>query len=162
MSVRNVAGGAGLATGSLRRLFPTQAALLAACLILVRDRVTARVLALPQSPDPVQRCVAAIAETLPLDEERRLEMEVHLSLGTAALSDPELRTAYQVLSNDLRHLCTVVVDRLLPEHPPARRRQESTHLYAVVDGLALHTLHGDDPTQALEVLQAHVSRLAHS
>lgn len=161
VSVRNVAAEAGLATASLRRIFPTQATLLAACLILVRDRVTTRVLALPATADPVQWGVVAIAETLPLDDERRLEMEVYLTLGTAALTDPELDTAYRIVSDDLVHLCTAVMDRLLPDRPPARRRQETTHLYALVDGLALHTLHGDDPADALEVLQTHLSRLTH-
>lgn len=162
VSVRNVAAEAGLATASLRRSFPTQGALLAACLTLVRDRVVARVLALPAAADPVQRAVAALAETLPLDRVRRLEMEVYLTLGTAALTDSALRTVYETVSGDLVRLCAVVIDRLLPEHPPEHRQQESAHLYALVDGLALHTLHGDDPEQAVRILRAQLSRLAHA
>lgn len=160
VSVRNVAAEADLATASLRRIFPTQAALLAACLMLVRDRVTARVLALPKVPDPVERAASALTETLPLDDERRLEMEVYLTLGTAALTDPALRTAYQQVSGNLAHLCAVVVDQLLTDDSPAHRKRESAHLYAVVDGLALHTLHGDPSAQAVEILRAHLSRLA--
>ena len=162
VTVRNVAVEAGLATGSLRRAFPTQADLLAACLTLVGDRVEARIRALPESTDPVERAVAVLAETLPLDDERRREMHVYLTLGTAALSEPTLRSAYRASSNDLAGVCALIIDSLLPDHPAQRRQQEAAHLYAVVDGLALHTLHGDDPTQALALLRAHLSRLTDS
>ncbi|MEI2730473.1 MAG: TetR family transcriptional regulator C-terminal domain-containing protein [Dermatophilaceae bacterium] len=160
VSVRNVAGEAGLATASLRRVFPTQSALLAACLLLVRDRVATRVVALPRSDDPVETAVAALCETLPLDDTRRLEMQVFLILGTAALADPQLRAAYQAVSSDLVHLCAAVVEHVQPDRPADRRQQETTHLYALVDGLALHTLHGDDPALAHEALRTHLSRLA--
>lgn len=161
VSVRNVAQEARLATASLRRAFPTQAALLAACLTLMGDRVAARIAALPDEADPVEQAVAALAQTLPLDEERRLEMEVYLTLGTAALTDPGLRAAYRTISDDLGRLCAFVVDGLLSDGGPAHRRREAAHLRALVDGLALHVLHGDDADQALVVLRAHLSRLAH-
>lgn len=161
VSVRSVAAEAGLATASLRRAFPTQASLLAACLGLVRDRVTARVRALPRDRGPLEWSVGALAETLPLDQRRRLEMEVYLTLGTAALTDQRLAAAYRQVSGDLLHLCDRVIDTLLANHPPERRHREAAHLYALVDGLALHTLHGDDPTQALDILQAHLSGLNH-
>lgn len=159
VSVRNVAAEAGLATASLRRSFPSQSELLAACLTLIGDRAEARISALPATGDPVEDAVAVLSETLPLDERRRLEMHVYLTLGTAALSDPTLGSAYRTTSNELARLCARMVDLLMPDGSEPDRGRESAHLYAVVDGLALHTLHGDEPAAAVEILREHMIRL---
>lgn len=126
---------------------------------MIGDRVEARIRALPATGDPVDYAVAALSETLPLDERRRLEMHVYLTLGTAALSNTTLASAYRASSNELVGLCTWLVDLLLPDGPEPDRRREAAHLYAVVDGLALHTLHGDDPAAAVEILREHMIRL---
>lgn len=162
VSVRNVAAEATVATASLRRLFPTQASLLASCLTLVRERVSARIQALPQPSDAIEGAIAVIAETLPLDEERSLEMEVYLTLGMAALTDQELRAAYKLLSNDLVALCAAIIDQLVPHRSPSLRQREAAHLFALIDGLALHTLHGDDPAQARDVLRSYLTHIARS
>ena len=159
VSVRNVAQEAGLATGSLRRAFPTQASLLAACLHLMGQRVAIRIGELPSQPDPVDSAVAALSETLPLDTERRTEMEVYLTLGTVALSDPELRQSYLEQSRSLKSLCHDIVNALLPPGSDDVER-EGIHLAALVDGLALHVLHGEGAAQALDVLQSYLHRLA--
>ncbi|MEI2649439.1 MAG: TetR family transcriptional regulator [Dermatophilaceae bacterium] len=88
VSVRNVAAEAGVATASLRRSFPTQAALLAACLTLMGERVAARIRALPRARDPLAQALAALAETMPLDGERSTEMSVYLALGNGRPQRP--------------------------------------------------------------------------
>jgi len=160
VSVRNVAAEAGLATASLRRTFPTQADLLAACLMLVGDRVEARMRTHQSVADPVERALAVLGETLPLDDRRRQEMHVYLTLGTAALSDPTLNDAYRAISGDLLALCEFVVDWLVPRLEPDPRQQSAMHLCALVDGLALHTLHGADPDRTVRTLRAHLRHLA--
>lgn len=163
VSVRNVAAEAGLATGSLRRSFPTQSALLAQCLTLLGERVAARIRELPPAATPVEHALAVLGETLPLDQTRRVEMEVYLALGTTALSRPPLLAAYRCIEGDLRGLCRSVVTALASPvsslSAPAAER-EARHLHALVDGLALHMLRGDDPATSLDVLRAHLAYLA--
>lgn len=167
VSVRNVAAEAGLATASLRRSFPTQSELLVGCLTLMGSRVEARIRALPQAGTPVDQAVAMLAETVPLDDERRVEMEVYLALGVAALSDGALAGALARTRGDLAGMCRLVVDGLAQADPadPAEladgsREREVLHLMALVDGLALQVLLGHDAHEALEVLRSHVVRLA--
>ncbi len=160
VSVRNVAAEAGLATASLRRAFPTQADLLAACLTRIGDRVTARIRALPPCDDPVDGALARLAETMPLDDDRTIEMEVYLVLGTVALTDPGLHEAYMAVHGDLARLCGATVRAVAPtaDADDANRRQR--HLHALLDGLALHTLHGMAPADAMAVLREHLHDIA--
>lgn len=160
VSVRNVASEAGLATASLRRAFPTQADLLAGCLTLMAQRVSARITALPTRRDPVEQAMALISETLPLDDKRRLEMEVYLTLGTVALSDPGLHVTYATIDAALAALCGQIVLALAPGATPARVRREARHLHALIDGLALHMLHGLASQAALTTLRAHLTDVA--
>lgn len=159
VSVRNVAAEAGLATASLRRAFPTQSDLLAACLALMGERVGARIRGLRPRVDPVTDALAWLGETMPLDEERRVEMEVYLALGITALNDPSLRTAYADIDKALSGLCAGVVESLSPGGPRAVRRARTRHLHALLDGLALHVLHGMPPRAATSVLRQHLTTL---
>lgn len=159
VSVRNVATEAGLATASLRRAFPSQASLLAGCLELMGQRVEARIRALPQQSDLEAQARAILWEVLPLDEERRVEMEVYLSLGVAALSDPELTNAYNEVSGALSQLCLSVAHALRPEANEHQLTASAAALHAVVDGLALHLLHGVDATVALAALDDQLRQL---
>jgi AcrR family transcriptional regulator len=84
LSVRNVAAEAGLAPSSLRYVFPTQASVREQAVSLVRDRLTERLRAVPTEPDGRARARAMLLELMPLDADRRMEMEVYLALGTAA------------------------------------------------------------------------------
>ncbi|MGO1312616.1 MAG: TetR/AcrR family transcriptional regulator, partial [Brevibacterium aurantiacum] len=79
-SVRSVAAEAGLSVGSLRHVFASQSQLLAFAMKLVIDRAGERVRRLPRAPSPLESAEAIAEELLPLDEDRRLEMEVYLAL----------------------------------------------------------------------------------
>jgi hypothetical protein len=104
----------------------------------------------------------ALRELLPLDATRRLEMEVYLALGTAAMTDPSLRTVHRFAQGAIRDVCDQVT-ALCP--PPADTATEAAHLHALVDGLALHLVRqepGEDSAWATTVLDAHlVSLMAH-
>lgn len=160
VSVRNVAAEAGLATGSLRRAFPTQASLLAACLGLMGERVAGRIRALSQASDPISQAEKVLAETLPLDPERRLEMEVYLTLGTAALSDPQLKLAYTEVSQALARLCRGVVAGLSGTAHAQRREIDAVALNGLLDGLALQLLHGGDPDVARAAVRRQLECIA--
>ena len=159
VSVRGVAAEAGLATASLRRAFPTQASLLAYCLDLARRRAAGRIAALEQVTDPGS-ALAVLVELLPLDAERRLEAEVQLALGTAALTDPALRPAADAAHEDVATACRHVVRALVPHGAPADELRATAHLHALLDGLALHLVHRppDAPTGwAVDVLRHHLA-----
>jgi AcrR family transcriptional regulator len=158
VSVRTVATEAGIAPASLRRAFPTQAALLAYCLDLIRRRAAARITALAEITDTAS-AAAVLEELLPLDDERRLEAEVQFSLGTAALADPSLRTVADAAHRDVAHACRLVA-RVLTA--PPRTERTTAMLHALLDGLALHLIRQgeDEPTDwAVEVLRRQLADL---
>jgi AcrR family transcriptional regulator len=134
-SLRRVAAEAGWSTGSLRHYFQTQSDLLAFAMELVVDRVRARVAALD---DPA----ALLHQVLPLDDERRAEMQVWLAFTMRALVDPRLRELRDEAHAGLRGLCRRVVDALGAPEP----EREAERLHALVDGLALHAVLAPDVT----------------
>lgn len=160
VSVRNVAAEAGLAVGQLRRSFPSQARLLQGCLTLMAQRVAERIRAVPPAPDPVAHALAILSETLPLDEVRRVEMEVYLSLGMTSMSQPEVVATYAEIQQSLRGLCAGLVAQLAPGLDAQASTRAADHLHALVDGLALHLLLDLDPARAEGVLAAHLDALA--
>lgn len=166
VSVRTVAAEAGLATASLRRAFPTQAVLLTFCLDLVRERVLRRMGALPLVGTPREVALRILAELLPLDVERRAEMEVFLQIGTLALTDAGLRPVYDAAHVDLAAACRRVLDKLDAARelrPGLDLDRESRRLHALIDGLALHLIR-DQPTAdtgwAVVILGDHLQNLA--
>jgi AcrR family transcriptional regulator len=166
LSVRNVAAEAGLATGSLRRAFPTQHALIGYCLDLVSERVRARMLALPYQPRLRDLVELHLQQVLPLDQQRRTEMEVFVVIGAAALSDPDLRPVYDRANDDLAAACCGYVQGLVDAgEAPAGTDVPlaAASLHALVDGLALHLIRQppDASTSwATRALGAHLDALA--
>ncbi|WP_432503139.1 TetR/AcrR family transcriptional regulator [Kineococcus arenarius] len=165
VSVRSVATEAGLATASLRRAFPTQNALLAYCLELAGRRVRERTAAAAAGLAPREAARAVLRQLLPLDAERRLEMEVFLLIGALALTDADLRPGYDAAHAELAVGCRGIV-LALEQVGQARAGldpdMEAARLHALVDGLALHLLRlpeGEDTAWAEAVLDAHLDSL---
>lgn len=142
-SVRTVAAEAGLSSGSLRHVFTTQSELLVHAFQLVVERATERIVALPPQPTALQAAEAVAHELLPLDHERRAEMEVYLALLAAAGSEPDLRATRDDALRQVRDACRWIV-RLLSEESTLRDDQDlelaTAHLHAVIDGLAAHLI----------------------
>jgi AcrR family transcriptional regulator len=165
LSVRNVAQEAGLATASLRRAFPTQQSLVAYCMELIEERVRERITATPHQACFRDLVELHLREFLPLDRERRTEMEVFLVLGAAALSDPALRRVYDRVNDGLAEACRAYVRGLVDTHEAPGDTdvvREAAHLHALIDGLALHLVQQPadaDPSWATRVLGAHLDRL---
>lgn len=167
LSVRNVAEQAGLATASLRRAFPTQDALRAYCLELVRERTQARVDAVDQSLPVPEFVEACLLQLLPLDDDRRLEMEVFIAIGVLALTDSALRDPYGKVHDELALGCTSLLRMIAHDGPHGDVSGgeidiESKRLHALVDGLALHLVRQRraEPTDwATDVLSKHLRQL---
>ena len=152
-SVRTVAAEAGLSVGSLRHVFASQSQLLAFAMRLVIDRAGERVRALPRAQTPLKSAEAIAGELLPLDEDRRLEMEVYLALFSASGSDPNLQETKQDAWKRVRTTCRIIIDQAVgaEANDPAANPGPAEHtdrtvrietevilLHAVIDGLASH------------------------
>lgn len=163
-TVRAVAAEAGLSVGSLRHVFASQSELLEFAMRLVIDRVSARIgVLLPQAT--LQSTEEIAAELLPLDDERRAEMEVYLALFAAAGADVSLREVRDEAWKSTRDVCRMILALLWPNQPATERERECevAHLHALLDGLAAHLVwqSGDSyPQRAREVLARHLRSLA--
>lgn len=166
LSVRNVATEAGIATSSLRRAFPEQDALRRFCLERIRLNATRRIEQV--RGEGREAVLAVLAELLPLDQERRVELTAHLQLGALALSDSGLRPVLLSFDTALRELCASLIAELARTEglsPEADQAHEADRLHALVDGTALHLLWHDgreERERALAVLAAHVVSLTAS
>lgn len=153
LSVRNVAAEAGLAPSSMRYVFPTQAALRQHATERLVTRMAERVSELDATSPTF--AVDALLELLPLDEARRMEMEVYLALGTAAMTDDSLQETHRVAQSTVREICADVL-RVIGRESAL----EVATLHALIDGLALHLVRqppGDDVRWAIAVVEQHVA-----
>lgn len=164
-SVRTVAAEAGRSTSSLRHVFTTQSQLLVFALRLVVDRIVDRIAALPPQPTALLTVENVAAQLLPLDRDRRAEMEVYLALFTAASSQAELRPARDDANQKMREAMRWLIEQLdngSDLAPHADRETEARRLHAVVDGLAAQLVYqppDSDPDWARRVLVAHIRSL---
>lgn len=157
-SLRRVAAEAGWSPGALRHYFATQTELVTFAMELVADRVGRRIDALPAEADPRMRATRLLLEVLPLDTERRAEMQVWLAFTMRAFSDPELRARRDHAHAGLRELCRSAV-LLLGKPDPAH---EAERLHALIDGLALHAIldpHTTTADRQVELITDHLDRL---
>jgi AcrR family transcriptional regulator len=142
-SVRNVAREAGLAMGSLRHYFATQAELLCFAMQLVGDRARARIAALEPAADARRAAEQLLHELVPLDDERRAEAEVWLAFTGRALVDPQQQAIYEQIHDQLNGACTSAVSLLDEAGLTAKGLDlalEASRLHALLDGLALHAV----------------------
>ncbi|MBB5128402.1 TetR/AcrR family transcriptional regulator [Streptomyces griseoloalbus] len=158
LSVRKVAAEAGLPPSSLRYTFPTQDSLRIRAYELVAERLASRVAAIGPGGGWAR---STLLELLPLDETRRLEMEIAVALGTAAMTDEALFATHRRVHQTLKDICGQVVCSL--GTAPQKVEAETQRLHALVDGLALHLIRqdrGEDTGWAVRVLDSHLAQLA--
>lgn len=164
VSVRTVAAEAGMAAGSLRHVFPTQAALLEFAAELVVERATARVTAVVPLPDPVAYAEAVICEVLPLTAESRGEFEVNIALIAETPAHPGLARIRDHAHAELIDLFSRIV-AMVRSHdaPTGEDAREGRRLLALADGLGLHLLHrppGEGEDETVEIVRAELRRIA--
>lgn len=157
LSVRKVAAEAGLPPSSLRYTFPTQASVRDRAVALLVERLAARVAAhAEQGKADADEARAILLELLPLDDERRIEMEVSLALGAMAATDNDLWTAHQRAHQAIREACARALE-ILGASP-----DDVSGTHALIDGLALHLVRQfpeGGSEWALDALDAHIRRL---
>ncbi|MFF2079966.1 TetR/AcrR family transcriptional regulator [Kitasatospora sp. NPDC058162] len=174
-SLRNVADEAGLAIGSVRHYFAGSSELMLFAMQELARRIDARIHTRARDlldPDPApgtdrrEQTVRLLAETLPLDAERREESALWLSFVTAARTRPELRPRAAELQAGLDAL----VRRVLAESercgallPGLDLDLETRRLSALLDGLTLQAVqhpHLVGPDDLRAVLRRHLDTLA--
>lgn len=161
VSVRTVAEQAGLVVGSLRHVFPTRAELLSFSAELMVQRATERVLATAWSDDPQRYARDVIARLLPLDPDSRAELEVNLALVAECPAQPSLRDIRDHAHAQLLEVCVRLVELLTGRQRGCELEITARRLHAIVDGLALHLLHGDgDEESALAIVSEEIGRIA--
>jgi AcrR family transcriptional regulator len=156
-SIRRVAAEAGCSTGSLRHYCATHSELLAFAMESVMERVTRRLEQVPRTLPPRRIAERALHEVLPLDDERRAEMQVWLAFTARALVDPELRAMRDRAHGGLRSLCLSAMQLLGGDEADAER------VHALIDGLALHAVLDPEtttPARQVELLSAELDALA--
>ncbi len=164
LSVRGVAAEAGIAAASLRRAFPTQHALREYCLELIEERATARITSLELTGRALAD--ALLAQLLPLDGERRLELVAQVQLAVLSLTDSDLRPAAVRLSAAVSRACRIAIDILVSTgefHIGRDPEHEAQRLRALLDGIAMQGLWSGDlqgAGQMLSTLARHLDELA--
>jgi len=142
-TARNIAKEAGLSLGSMRYYFSSQGQLYIYCMELINKRFQERAMNLeyPETAPPLEHIKRILYQLLPLDEERRLEMEVWLSFNTKSLSDTELQPLCYRMYEDLYKIVSFAFDLMHQFgilQPNLNIIIEIERLYALVDGLGLH------------------------
>ncbi|MFR9731705.1 TetR/AcrR family transcriptional regulator [Saccharopolyspora sp. MS10] len=142
-SVRKVAAEAGLATGSVRHFFDTQAQLHEFALRSLSERVGERVRRAAGEPDPRRRALAMLGELLPLREDTARELGIWLEFVHRSRFAPALAAAVADQALEVRGFLREVVDGLvdlgqLPADTDPDRA--AAGLNAFVDGLTFELL----------------------
>lgn len=165
VSIRTVAAEAGVSTGSLRHVFPSRIDLLVHAMRLVDQRASERIQAHFVEPNPRTLVLAVISELLPLDAQRRAEMEVNIALIAEAPANDRIRQvrddAYEVLRNACRRMATHLAINGSADSS-LNIEEETTTLHALIDGLAVHMLINDNrdfDRQAQQIIGTHVDSL---
>lgn len=142
-TVRNIAVEAGLSVGSMRHYFSTQADLFAFCMNIFLTRVQSRVESMAFGEDLFQDLQSILLQFLPLDEDRRMEMEVWLSFNAKTLIHPALQSLSTGMYEGIHKTIMFVLNTLV-EHKLAQENMdlevEAYKLNALIDGLAMHLI----------------------
>lgn len=165
VSVRSVAAAAGTSPSALRHYFATQDELLGFAMREMVERVRARLL--PELPTLHGRdgALRILEELLPLDPERRDEVDVYLAFLNRSHADPALRAIRDDAEAQSRAAVRRAVTLLAEAGELGAGRAveaEADRLYPLVDGLALHGSLWPErypPAHLRSVLRAHLDQL---
>ena len=157
-SLRDIAREAGHTTGVISHYFRDKRELMGFAFGLVVERSAARIARAIREDGVFE----ALAELLPLDEERRREATVWLVLMAASLSDPalaeELRERYEEARRAMMPIFREVLGGAKGDDP----EDVGDELLAAVDGLTVHALTDPErypPTRQLALLRRELRRL---
>lgn len=162
VSYRDVAAEAGVSVRRVQYYFPTKAALLADALELMGERLVAHglreIAALGPAPAPRELLRAAIAASLPVDNERRTLSTLFFSFWVAALSDSSLRSSRALETP--RWTMEFAAEAIRQANPSVDAELEATILMTSFTGLSLTVLAGlQTAKEALAAIDHQLDRL---
>ena len=164
-SVRKVAAEAGVSTGSLRHVFPTQSELLTFAMQLIVDEVRRRVEAIDPSDDIRDTVERRLHCLLVLDPETRAIFDVWLAFASRARLEACLQPLRDETHAEVRELCRQSIETLRDHgrrDPELDVHFEAERLHALIDGIAMHaTLDPKTitPRRQIEMLSRHLDTL---
>ncbi|MGX8793761.1 TetR/AcrR family transcriptional regulator [Oceanobacillus sp. M60] len=166
-TVRKIAQASGLSVGAVRHYFATQSELLHFSMELVSDRVIQRAKArkFSKDRDPLELVTEGVSEVLPVDEERKIEMEVWLAFSAKVLVDKTLRELSDKVYGDMHEGFKNVVHALQLldiAKDGLDLEMEVNRLHAIVDGMAMHHLLNPEQfthEEMMETLKYHLHSL---
>ncbi|WP_186328014.1 TetR/AcrR family transcriptional regulator [Paenibacillus xylanexedens] len=164
-SVRNIAEEAGISVGSMRHYFSTQSELLLYAMNLVSERVSHRVQQMSFTGSPMDNMKRLLLEFLPNTEEKLAEMEVWYAFTARSKTDPTLKELANTVYDELRKAVGSVITYLIKldlSRPDLNKELEIERLYALVDGLGIHTVLRPDQMNGKlmdDVLTLHLASL---
>lgn len=164
-TVRKIAEEADMSVGAMRHYFDSQEELLVFSMRLVMERVAQRIEQLPFSDSSIECIEQILAQVLPVDEEKRLEMGVWYVFTAETLNIPAFKDLSDELYDGLHRLCAITIHRMAASGMITANVDEPLEierLYAIVDGLAVHGIMAPErmtPELILSVLRYHLQSL---
>lgn len=164
-TVRKIAKKAGLSVGSLRNTFPSQSDLILYSMELVSERVKKRIASKQYNGPPLQIVREFLSEFLPVDDERKKEMEVWFVFSTKALTNPKLNEMFKNVHSEMNQAIRMLLLKLQSTGHLKDNLDidvETSRLHALVDGLGIHSvLHPEKLTyeKMMHVLKSHLETI---
>lgn len=162
-SVRNIAEEAGLSVGALRYYFKTQTELLQFSMNLASERVNERISAVPITGDIIEDVCTILYELLPLNQEKREEMEVYFEFTKRSITDPLLVEQRNEVLKEMQFGIRRCVEGLIASgftKQDISAEVEGRRLFALIDGLAFHCLLGVITIEEVkQVVRLHIRTL---
>jgi AcrR family transcriptional regulator len=166
VSVRAVAGEAGVSIGAVQYHFATKDELLLAAYRRAIDQVTARARTISRdSAGPAEYVRALLRDLLPLDARRETELRVAVAFTARSVYSAPLTELYTTGYRALTNAIAAALESAFAQGHAASGvdpRREAIQAVAIADGLAWHLLCAPDavsPDDALAALDAHLDRL---
>ncbi|MFC4059016.1 TetR/AcrR family transcriptional regulator [Planomonospora corallina] len=147
-TVRKVAEAAGVSVGGLRHYFDNQRGLLAFAAHAIGRNVAARIAGHLHADLPgLERAQLMLEELLPLDDDRRVEVDVWLACLVRSRVDESLAELHGTGWTGERHICRLAVASCHAAPPPelgqeladAGLERQAVRLHVFMDGLTLQT-----------------------
>ena len=157
-NLRRIAWETGHTTGVVTHYFRDKRELMAFAFGLVVERSTARMAGAAAEAGATE----ALAQLLPLDEERRRETTVWLALMSASLTDPDLAVELRQRYRRAREATLPMFRAVFGEIRGADQDDVADELLAVVDGITVDALTDPErypPDRQLALLRRALARL---
>jgi AcrR family transcriptional regulator len=161
VSVREVAGAAGVSIGAVQHYFPSKDDMLIAAFEEVVQRVRLRLASVAHGPDVRRNLSAVLRQVLPLDDTRTEEARIYVAFAVAAMHAPALAEIHRTVLDEIRQALTDAIVST-GNHDAASAGLAAQALLAATDGLALHAVSTTNwltPSRETKVLEVVIDAL---